>query len=615
MAGDSAGTPDFVCPTFHTADTAWAAQVLDDLACAPGRRPAAAGAAERRPARACTTSRTPACCAWRTSVPWPCCGRRSSPATPSGAAAGGGGTLVYVGRHRHRRRPPAPGARGARKGWPPSPSTLPGPGPAAPAPLAGCSVSGAAIRPGREGRQWLFVARLLLAQGRPRAGLARLWGGYLRPLRWPWPTPPAPTGPPAPRWRCCRTGGCASPGSRPAPAGDVPDWAGGVHALPRSGLDGGGGTPDRPPGATRRRGPTGAPTVARVVYLLPASGEDVRIAGSDGVAARGAGRAGAWRCARRGGPFSCASRMPFEPESEGYRTGVPRSVQGRGRPRRPGGECRACRRGRDCRRALARLRCWLYPAAASSWATSWPTPTSSWPTARPTPGSRRACAAGASRSGIPTCWGASRWPSPSTAGSPPSTGRPCSCSGPHSRLLPRRGPLRRPQRAGHVRPGPAVGGGRGWAALLAAGVYGQSLLVVGGAPPAQPGRGLLGPARPSCGCVQAHYATATARLAAPCWGVVVALTAAGQPPPAGPHRRAPGGLLRAATSCARAGAGPARCGALVPCSWPAGAGAGVAAVRLLPTLPLLGASARAGWAGLLRQPPWARSARWRCWPA
>ncbi|MBI3971883.1 MAG: hypothetical protein HY332_11390, partial [Chloroflexi bacterium] len=36
--------------------------------------------------------------------------------------------------------------------------------------------------PGREGRQWLFVARLLLAARRPGAAAARLWRGYVRPL-------------------------------------------------------------------------------------------------------------------------------------------------------------------------------------------------------------------------------------------------------------------------------------------------------------------------------------------------------------------------------------------------------------------------------------------------
>lgn len=35
--------------------------------------------------------------------------------------------------------------------------------------------------PGREGRQWLFVARVLLRQGRPLAAIDRLWRGWIRP--------------------------------------------------------------------------------------------------------------------------------------------------------------------------------------------------------------------------------------------------------------------------------------------------------------------------------------------------------------------------------------------------------------------------------------------------
>jgi hypothetical protein len=35
--------------------------------------------------------------------------------------------------------------------------------------------------PGREGRQWLFVARLLGRHGRPVAAVSRLWRGWLRP--------------------------------------------------------------------------------------------------------------------------------------------------------------------------------------------------------------------------------------------------------------------------------------------------------------------------------------------------------------------------------------------------------------------------------------------------
>jgi hypothetical protein len=40
--------------------------------------------------------------------------------------------------------------------------------------------------PGREGRQWLFVARLLVTRGRPIAALSRLWRGYLAPLARSW---------------------------------------------------------------------------------------------------------------------------------------------------------------------------------------------------------------------------------------------------------------------------------------------------------------------------------------------------------------------------------------------------------------------------------------------
>jgi hypothetical protein len=81
--------------------------------------------------------------------------------------------------------------------------------------------------PEREGRQWLFVARLLLRQGRAAAAVRRLWLGYFGPL---WRSLADEAGS---QWA---TGAHVGAGralvatSRPArPDGSVPEWADGVQ--------------------------------------------------------------------------------------------------------------------------------------------------------------------------------------------------------------------------------------------------------------------------------------------------------------------------------------------------------------------------------------------------
>lgn len=183
---------DFVCRDFHTADLAWPAQVMRQLP-APGKgadRQRNAPGDERRKRgdeRGETKDEEPGTGSavhhadagiLRLEAEGVVALLRTSkqPGNTLYGGACGGGALVYV----------AQATNGANRLSIDREATL----------VEG-SVTlypararrGDAIRrfwrdnpPGREGRQWLFVARLLVAQHRPVAAGSRLWRGYLRPL-------------------------------------------------------------------------------------------------------------------------------------------------------------------------------------------------------------------------------------------------------------------------------------------------------------------------------------------------------------------------------------------------------------------------------------------------
>ena len=157
-----------------------------------------------------------------------------------------------------------------------------------PAPLVRLQRIRRSDRPGREGRQWLFVARLLLAQGRPRAAWQRLWEGYLSPLRRALADPAGTHWATRAALEVLPDGRLRIAGQPARPGGDVPDWASGVTLSREVALEGAEvHLTDRL--ADEEAGATGAPTVARVVYLLPEQAKDVRIAASDGVGRGGRG--------------------------------------------------------------------------------------------------------------------------------------------------------------------------------------------------------------------------------------------------------------------------------------------------------------------------------------
>jgi hypothetical protein len=202
--------------------------------------------------------------------------------------AAGGGTVVYVGdtatgTDRLRFEREAPEGVASFTIYPARPTNR-----LRPVPLARLRRLRRGDSPGREGRQWLFVARLLLAQGRPRAAWQRLWGGYLGPLR------RALAGPAGTHWatraalEVLPEGRLRIAGQPAGPAGEVPDWASGVTLSREVALEGAEvRLVDRL--ADEEAGATGAPTVDRVVYLLPDTARDVRIAASDGVRRGGRG--------------------------------------------------------------------------------------------------------------------------------------------------------------------------------------------------------------------------------------------------------------------------------------------------------------------------------------
>jgi hypothetical protein len=272
VAGDRPDTPDFVCPTFHTADTAWTAQVLESLRDETAAAPAA-GAAPR-------VSHFPDAGLLRLESDHSVVLLRTSKRGRNTQWGGGigGGTLIYAGdtaRGADRLRPDreAPETAAAFTLYP-----------ARPARPAAAQRFRRADPPGREGRQWLFVARLLLAQGRPGAAASRLWKGYLRPLLWSLADPAAT------HW-ATRVGVETLPDGRlrlsgqPArTGGDVPDWAAGVTFTREVWLapDGGEGQRVRVIDRLAREEAGGGAggDAGLVVYRLPHAAGDVRLAGS-----------------------------------------------------------------------------------------------------------------------------------------------------------------------------------------------------------------------------------------------------------------------------------------------------------------------------------------------
>lgn len=198
------GRHDFVCPDFHTADLAWTAQALASLLPpssvessgapnTPESRNAArvtgagpAQTASRMPGEVDIASRQPT----RAPLIFPASGIvrlenelavalfrvAKQPRNTQFGGAIGGGALAYLGSHRD----PACRIVVARE-------AVVVEGSCSLYPLRADRKAGLKrfLRhnpAGREGRQWLYVARLLARQRRWSAAASRLWRGYLRPL-------------------------------------------------------------------------------------------------------------------------------------------------------------------------------------------------------------------------------------------------------------------------------------------------------------------------------------------------------------------------------------------------------------------------------------------------
>jgi hypothetical protein len=278
VAGAGRGVPDFVCPTFHTADTAWTAQVLADL---PGRdgRDGRDGEGTGRAISGVRARAFPQAGVLRLESDRRVALLRTAkgPRNTQWGGAIGGGTLVYAGDtsggdDRLRPEREAPETVASYTLYPRRPSGR---------------VALLRFRrsdpPGREGRQWLFVARLLLAQGRPIAASARLWQGYLYPFRWSL-ADPAGT-----HWATRAAvevlpGGRVRVSGQPArPGGDVPAWAAGVSLTREISLE---GDLVRVSDRLAREvvdPASGKSGIGRVIYVLPEVAGDVSLAASDAV--------------------------------------------------------------------------------------------------------------------------------------------------------------------------------------------------------------------------------------------------------------------------------------------------------------------------------------------
>lgn len=159
------GIADFVCPDFHTADLAWTAQVMSELPDPRGsinRLQVVAGVREAGESGVIRLDGSVRSVVIRT---------HKRPAnTQFGGSVGGAGMVAVVDSDGaglldpgegvctiHRRRSLRAAISGVRRFLRENP-----------------------LR--REGRQWLFVARLLIRQRRPGAAWRRIWRGFVGPL-------------------------------------------------------------------------------------------------------------------------------------------------------------------------------------------------------------------------------------------------------------------------------------------------------------------------------------------------------------------------------------------------------------------------------------------------
>jgi hypothetical protein len=163
------GARDFVCPDFHTADLAWTAQVMGEVSVAEDQGGAAGSLVRQCPEAGVLR------------LDWP--GRAviirtdKEPANTQFGGAVGGGSLAAVADGDGR-----PLLAVDRDGLATEAAFVCQPRVSWSSRLAAVRRFVRQNQPGREGRQWLFVARLLAARGDVRGAAARLWRGVLRPL-------------------------------------------------------------------------------------------------------------------------------------------------------------------------------------------------------------------------------------------------------------------------------------------------------------------------------------------------------------------------------------------------------------------------------------------------
>jgi hypothetical protein len=152
--------------------------------------------------------------------------------------------------------------------------------------------------PGREGRQWLFVARLLLAEGHPLGAARRLWRGYL------WPLVASLREAVATHWALtstveleARTGRVRLTAQPAHTDGSIPAWAARLAAVREYAVEDSGlrvidelGTQRAPPEIGRAAEETARPGQGlRLRYVLPAAAQGLQISASEPVRRAGPG--------------------------------------------------------------------------------------------------------------------------------------------------------------------------------------------------------------------------------------------------------------------------------------------------------------------------------------
>jgi hypothetical protein len=268
------GVADFVCRDFHTADLAWPAQVMELL-----------GGTEEEPAPAETGAHLAGAGIVRLQSRDAVAIIRTGKAPRNTLFGGaiGGGALAYAGGGGDWRNRIAV----AREGALVEANFLVAPR---------HPRQGEAVRrfwrdnpPWREGRQWLFVVRLLLRRGRLRAAASRLWRGYLQPFG------ASLSDAAASHWALSSEVTLEPHGarilSRPArPDGSVPDWLDGATVTRAYALRGRGClVSDRLDVAAPSGAPMPVTAVGRVAYLLPSGAQEAAVDCSEPVRRRGRG--------------------------------------------------------------------------------------------------------------------------------------------------------------------------------------------------------------------------------------------------------------------------------------------------------------------------------------